>query len=315
MKMTTGMKPNRWELLKGYFKQGYMDSDTHLLSAWANARKLTKNQRVSLSLIYSTCYNVPTAVFIYHLVEELGMTAQEVWDMYKPALIFQTDRKWVKINGSFAQLMSSFETLKPYSNWLKPLLKADNPFDAVYDSFTQLKGQGRVSAYILLDGLQVTGVMKPCCATQFDWQNGQTVTEGMFMALGMDEEAEQFKKGKHRLTQHEIAILNQGLERLMSELEDEGERADNILDYESNLCAYRKYFKGSMYYGYYMDRQLEELIKLQRNISGYDFLWDELFALRKAIYPANLLGEVSGWNGIRKHRFDEFLRTGDISYE
>lgn len=308
------MKHNRWELLKEYFRKGYMDSDTHLLGAWAEAHNLSKNQRVLLSLIYSTCYNVPTAVFIFHELEEQH-TPQEIWDKYKQALIFQTDRKWVKINGSFPQLMESFEQLKPYKDWLKPLLKTESPFDAVYDSFTKLKGQGRVSAYIFLDALQVTGVMRPCCAEEFDWQDGQTVTEGMFQALGMDKEAEQFKKGRHKLTQSEKATLNQALQRLMKELDAEGERLDNILDYESNLCAYRKYFKGKMYYGYYMDRQLEELVKLQERLPDHAFMWEELFQLRKAVYPANLLGEISGWKGIRKERFDEFIRTGEISYD
>jgi hypothetical protein len=313
-KMMAGTKPDEWELLKGYFHNAYMDSDTHLLGAWADERKLSKAGRVSLSFLYSTCYNVPTAVFLYLMTKQLS--PEVVWDKYKDALIFQTDRKWVKIANQFPQLVSDFHSrFVPYKQHLLPLLKTSNPFESVYNEFVQMKNQGRVSAYIFLDGLMNTRIMKPYAPERFDWQNGQTCTEGMFDAIGRHDKADWFKKGQKRLSPVDIDILDNSLRILMHQLREEGCREDNVLDYESNLCAYRKYYKGHMYYGYYMDRQLEELAKLKAKLPEYDYMWGELFRLRKAVYPANLLGEVSGWKGIRKQRFDEFIRKGEISYE
>ena len=309
-------KQQRWELLKQYIRQGYMDSDTHLLGAYAETHHLDVSRKISLSFLYSTCYNVPTACLLFEL---LGKTyywnrpwLEEVWEQYKSSLIFQTDRKWVKIANQFVDLCMDFkENMYPFSKHIKPHIHS---FDDMYSVFSKLKNQGRVSTYIFLDGLMSTGVMSDCMPERFDWNNGQTCTEGMLHAMLRDDDVADFDKGKRKLPEHIIEELDAHLEQLIYELREEGMGEDYICDYESNLCAYRKYFKGKMYYGYYMDRQLEELTKLRASLPEYERLWGKLFQLRKAVYPANLLGEVSGWTGVRKHLMQDFLKTGVIEF-
>lgn len=307
----------RWELLKQYIRHGYMDSDTHLLGEYAEALGYSVPRKISLSFLYSTCYNVPTAVLLDQLLGPIGCwernTVGEVWEQYKADLIFQTDRKWVKIANQFVDLCMDFKgSMYPFSRYIKPHIHS---FDDMYDAFSSLKNQGRVSTYIFIDGLITTGVMKPCMPKRFDWNNGQTCTEGMMHAILRDDWVEHFDKGKHKLTAEQISVLDANLNDLICELREEGLDEEHIWDYESNLCAYRKYFKGTMYYGYYMDRQLEELAKMRASLPQYENLWGKLFQLRKAVYPANLLGEVSGWKGIRKYKMQDYLKTGVIDFD
>lgn len=311
-------KEQRWELLKQYIRHGYIDTDTHLLGEFAEALDLSVPSKISLAFLYSTCYNVPTACFLQGLLGPIKdwnrNQIQTHWDEYKQGMIFQTDRKWVKIANQFVDLCMDFkDKMYPFSTGLKPYAYS---FDAMYDAFSQLKNQGRVSTYIFIDGLIATGIMKPCMPERFDWNNGQTCTEGMLHALGMDEAVEYFDKGRHKLKPKVISYLDSKLLQLIDELRDEGLPEDYVCDYESNLCAYRKYFKGTMYNGYYIDRQLEELRKLQKQIPSWGNLWEYLFQLRKAVYPSSMLGEISGWPGIRKERMKNFLKDGvmDIDY-
>ena len=307
----------RWELLKQYIRHGYMDSDTHLLGEYAEAMGYSLPRKTSLSFIYSTCYNVPTAVLLDELLGPIAGWEHSklcnVWDNYKSGLIFQTDRKWVKIANQFVDLCMDFKAnMYPFSKYIKPNIHS---FDDMYNAFSSLKNQGRVATYIFIDGLISTGVMKPCMPERFDWNNGQTCTEGMMHAIMKDDWVEDFQKGKHKLTSEQIFVLDANLDDLIYELREEGLDEEHIWDYESNMCAYRKYFKGTMYYGYYMDRQLEELAKMRANFPGYEKLWGMLFQLRKTVYPDNLLGEISGWSGIRKHKMQDFLKTGVIEFD
>ena len=302
----------RWELLKQYIRHGYMDTDTHLLGEYAEALNLPVSRKISLSFLYSTCYNVPTACLLYELLGNTSnwniLLLEEVWETYKHNLIFQTDRKWVKIANQFIDLCLDFkENMYPFTKGIKPYIES---FDDMYNQFSVLKNQGRVTTYIFIDGLIATGIMKPCMPERFDWNNCQTCTEGMLHALCLDEQVDHFDKGKHKLNKEQISVLDSGLNKLILELRKEGLDEEHVCDYESNLCAYRKYFKGTMYHGYYLDRQLEELYKLSSSLPEHEKLWDNLFMLRKSVYPANLLGELNDWRTIRKYKMKNFLDTG-----
>jgi len=63
------------------------------------------------------------------------------------------------------------------------------------------------------------------------------------------------------------------------------------------LCAYRKFFKGSRYNGYYLDRMLEEVIYMKKY---YPNVSEQIFEIRKRNFDKKYLGELNGWNGIRK---------------
>ena len=84
---------------------------------------------------------------------------------------------------------------------------------------------------------------------------------------------------------------------------------NNITKVETSLCAYRKFFKATRYNGYYLDRMLEEIISMK---ADYPEISAELSTLRCELFPAEYLGEIGGWRGIRKECKKSYINTGVI---
>jgi hypothetical protein len=313
---------HRWKQLKQYVVNGFDDVDLSSLKSWADSKELNKTKRTILSFWYSICDNVPTAVFLYNNIDLRNATEESLemfWENYKDKLIFQRDRRWVRIANQFVGICLDFkDKWYPIGETMKPLVQADNSFEAILKAFSKLRYQGRVSSYSFLDALTATGVIPTQQPEKFDWNNGQTCTEGMLQALCKDDEAYRFKKGKNRLDKATCEMLDEALCRLKKELREEYPDLpqDNIDDYESSLCVFRKYMKGMMYYGYYIDRQLGELKKLEKTLGAETKgICDELYTIRRQVYKDSMLGELHGWDGVRNHLMGNFLKTGVIDFD
>ena len=81
---------------------------------------------------------------------------------------------------------------------------------------------------------------------------------------------------------------------------------------ETSLCAYRKFYKGTRYNGYYLDRMLEELVYFKRNYPEYDKITDELYDIRSKCFQHDYLGEYHGWFGVRKELKKLYKEYGAI---
>ena len=79
----------------------------------------------------------------------------------------------------------------------------------------------------------------------------------------------------------------------------------------SDLCSYRKLFKQSRYLGYYVDRQQEELLFLEKSWPEKDF-WEELWQYRRKYVPDEYLGELNGWEGIQRERVTAWVDKGEF---
>ena len=86
----------------------------------------------------------------------------------------------------------------------------------------------------------------------------------------------------------------------------------NIIYVSSDLCSFRKLFKGVRYQGYYVDRQQEEIQTLQHNYPEFKNIWEFIWDCRRKHINNQLLGELNGWNGIRKDRCKLFLEHGYV---
>ncbi len=81
---------------------------------------------------------------------------------------------------------------------------------------------------------------------------------------------------------------------------------------ETSLCAYKKLFFKTRYVGYYIDRQLEELVKMQK-LAPIGADWNLLWHFRPEHFDHRAVGELNDWRGIRKERMGYFLATGHFS--
>lgn len=259
--------------------------------------KETKRKAVAF---YSLTYSVPTTIIMLEKYQEFVENPEIFWKKYKDKLLFQSDRKYVKMNDRFVQgFMSIFERkiFDKLDNFeILDIEKCVNLLETVY-SF------GRFSAFLFLE---TYGVLfnRRFVNARLDWDNGSTVTSGMFNVLGDDKSAEEWDK------YHNLVINIEYFDSLAKTLVENVSIGKDLTILETNLCAYRKLFKGSRYIGYYSDRVLEELYTIINRFPEHKKELDVLFLARELSIPDKYLGEKHGWTGIRKEMKKYYLEKG-----
>lgn len=291
------------ELMTPDEKTGYMDGeDYQLMRPYAKSRNLDLESCLWLAVLYGLSYSCTTTMrFLeeFPTISNVKPKALKLfWSAKKDSLWFNPDKKYLKNNDQVIPAIKSIYKISHgnLTEYLEPLL-ADG-FDATYKEIIKnWRFFGPHGAYLFFDalyGMQPAYYSDP---EHLDWKNcGQTVVEGMAHLLG-DDEAIQTK-------QYDLNRYNKMLDKLAARF------GKPKIVLESNLCFFRKLFKGSRYLGYYADRNLMECHAtadiLQKDY-GID-VWD----LRKKTTQDDLRGEIHGWDAIRKDRLKLFLQTGAL---
>ena len=165
---------------------------------------------------------------------------------------------------------------------------------------------GRFSAFLFLE-MFVNLVGAKIENTTIDWKNGNTATSGLLNLFGYDEAAKLFDKSGKLLLSSEK--MDEYLGLVMRKIEEAGGSA-NVTEIETSLCAYRKFYKGSRYNGYYLDRMLEEINSMQ---ADFPDVIGEVLDIRKEKFDHRYLGEIGGWNGIRPRLKKAYKEAGIIT--
>ena len=72
----------------------------------------------------------------------------------------------------------------------------------------------------------------------------------------------------------------------------EADERNNVWNIETTLCAYKKYCYGKRYIGYYIERQREELVKMEKAVTeGVE--WDVLWQYREETFDKEWLKEAA----------------------
>ena len=312
-------RKNRWEGYKRYhvamMKIGDCDPAYPALTYVADRMELNLEQRFWLAWLYSASYCAPTAYFMisdfpdYENVDPRRL--QWWWDANKPRLLFQTDRSRVKTQNQLVRMFRSYRKMMgesqvgTFMKLLRPTLM--ETYDAAYSYFRNLYYYGRYSLFLYLEAVnRLTGF--PMEPTGLEFREALSCRNGMCYALGQDSWV-QHKAGG--FGDWRFAILDESVARLRQELKDEN--PDLPIDYwniETSLCAYKKLFWNTRYLGYYIDRQMVEIKKMEP-VEGVD--WSVLWDFRREFFSPEWLGEVGGWNGIRTERLKLVTDTGQLS--
>ena len=259
--------------------------------------------RLWLAFVYGTSYSCTTTIrFLteFPTIEEATYKkVSEFWDNQRESLWYQPDKRYLKNNNQVVPAIRDMRRLcgANMKGYLAPLLKQG--FDTAYKEIVKRWSFfGPSGAYLFFDAIYAYVPELYSEPTRLDWKNcGQTVPEGMAQLLGLDEQA-----------LHEEPYDLSRYDRVVDSMVKKRGWNKNVI--ESNLCFFRKLYKGTRYLGYYADRQLEECsatAKIVKKRCGVD-----LWKLREETTPASMRGEVGGWNGIRKDRYKLFLRTGTL---
>lgn len=112
------------------------------------------------------------------------------------------------------------------------------------------------------------------------------------------------------------ALASRERERLSEKLG----REVSFYELEALLCNYRQTFSGTLYVGRTIDSELDYYNQVVGHFGDDPFLGRfDFFGTRKRVFPVECLGEVNGWEGVRKPLFDVYATYGyvwsDVLYD
>lgn len=275
------------------------DTIVEPLKWYLEYKHFSKELKEKAVLLYSLTYSVPSTIVILDKIDEFEKDPDGFWERNKEKLIFQSDRKYVKIDNAF---------VRAYFDFIKNgIFKEFDKYEAIdiekaVKTICKSYFFARFSAFLFIETYSVV-FDKRVDGFKIDWKNGSTVTSGLLNVVGRDDEANLWDKKRV------LVVGEDFLDKVLGELLKIASTGKNASIMETNLCAYRKLFKGSRYLGYYSDRVLEELNKTIKNFPECEDL-KLLFKAREEVIPKKYLGEKKGWNGIRKELKKLYIEKG-----
>ena len=291
-----------------YHMNGDGECNNVVLKEWAKRRNLNMQDRYDLAILFSITYCVQSAIILFEEQKKNGGLYKNQISNLKPHILFQSDRKYMKMKDNFERAVEDYQNnhklvddflYKTKENGVINLKKAIK-----YVSSWVM--YGRFASFLFLETfVELTGI--DIENTTIDWKNGDTATSGLLNVFGYDDEANNFDK-TGRLPFNTIS-MDKMLYMVINKTEQMGGDS-NVTKLETSLCAYRKFYKGSRYNGFYLDRMLEEIYLMERE---YPKISRELIEIRNKCFDSKYLGEIGGWRGIRKELKKYYINTGNIT--
>lgn len=281
-----------------------------LLKAYADEHELNRQQRFDLAYFYSVTYCIPSALIIFYQKDEMLKEPYRWADKHIGRILFQSDRRYARLNGNFRQMLNYYrEHLQNADDYIK---KTSTGNKIVLDkALAETQGWyffGRFGAFLFVETLCRLLGWEIENADTIEWKDGDTATSGLMNLFALDKSADYFDKTDklpQNITQEKLDDL---LHRTIAHIQAAG-GVTSIAEVETSLCAYRKFYKGSRYNGYYLDRQLEELVHYEK-VPGCGVIVRDLYRLRRKLFRPQYLGEIGGWKGVRKDCKTLYKRTG-----
>lgn len=273
-------------------------------------------QKLWLCWLYGNTYYLPTAWVLmnefpdYELATVDRMTQWNTTN-YK-RLRYQTDTKWNK-----GHLPTMFESYQKYIGNKTQREKIESlygnnekaNFDNLWTSVkSSLHKFGRYSTWFYLQHLKHTAGVRidPTSLMLDDYDGSRSHRNGLLYALGQEDSVDR------KLTAMEYANLESQAKEILTETQERFPELISSIDYftmETCLCSYKKIFREhhGRYLGYYLDRQAEEIIKVEGD-GWYGIDWDVLWQSREETIDLRLDHK----HGIDKEKFKYFINTGKL---
>lgn len=290
------------------------------LGEYIKRHNLTKDETLNMCFLMLITYNELTCILLYDLLQK--MTPEEIWGKYKPYLAFGSARKYAKNNDQFVQLYRDWERetqMCPYK-WLEGLIMPSEIQTCinVQRAIQNINNVGRFASDLFIEMivyLQDYLGIKVKEPLVIDWKNCANLTSGIFNIFYEDEKANEFDKVK-RVSGPDKQYLSAKLSIIQCEIQyTYPEQDSEISMFIGKICSFRNLFKNARYGGFHHDRQLGWLKDYEKSFPEYRKVWDECYKIRFDIFPHRFLGELNGWEGIRKERKKIWLTTGKTGVE
>ncbi len=276
---------------------GDIDPSYTMLRYVADRFELNLEQRYWIAWLYAMTYCGASVFYVYNEFPDYENVnigrLQRWWDARGRDEIFcQTDRRWVRSSSQFVPAFRS------YRDWVggvqhdhfAALTDFDTPearYDNLYESARQLYSFGQFSLFLYLEALHTITPLS-LCPTDLDLNAAWSCRNGLYYAYGLDNLIEDVQcpipYSAVDITSAKWTELKGTLAQL--------DIPPTIWQTETMLCAFRKWFRGKRYIGYYLDRQAKEIAKLELNVTN-GVCWDVLWQYREETYRKEHLMELT----------------------
>ena len=311
---------NRREAFKRWYawSLNYKDCDPAIwLANYINERyEHNDEQRLWFSWLYGNTYYLPTSWVLMNEFPDFELATFDRMDAWNTEnykrLRYQTDTKWSK--GHLADMYASYEKFVGKGTQREKLesyfgdneeQNFDNLWVALKDGLYKF---GRYSTWFYMQQLKHTAdiPMESTSLMLNDYSGSRSHRNGWLYALGQEDNV------NTKLTADEYQRLEDNARDLIQEMHTEYPQLSKDIDYfsmETCLCSFKKLFRThhGRYLGYYLDRQAEEIMKVEQDgWSGIE--WEVLWQARAETLDLTFVTKT----GINKSKFDSFLKTGQL---
>lgn len=276
-------------------------------------------QRYWFAWLYGNTYYLPSSWVMLNEFPDLELADVERvsrWNSenYK-RLRYQTDTKWSK--GHLPKMLESYREFvreegsqegKFLSLCQEDTLQGN--FEVVWREVkNSLFKFGRYSTWFFLQQLKYTTNLpiEPSSLMLSDFSGSKSHRNGLLLALGKDDWLDS------KLTTKEYDILEGEAQELLERCKDMYPHLSHFCEpfmMETALCSFKKVFreKKGRYLGYYLDRQSEEIQRLEGD--GWNGIqWEVLWQARTETLDERL----SEKSFVNKGKFGEFLTEKEFS--
>lgn len=296
-----------YRVLGEYIKKYVPDKDEAVMMCWYMACTYNEVTCVLLQEIFDWKCLTPDTV---------GWYCKHFWRDCKEVLDFGSSRKYAKNMDWFPSLMEAFlrKTKKKPYRWLCGFAQEtpEKTYTAIQSAVLKFQFTGRFAADLFMESvtyLQEYFGIELVEPFTLDWKNCSNLTSGLLNIFYFDEEANAYDRTKRLPVTEEF--LTKCLRIVQKRIEKTYPEQDSSINlFIGKICSFRNLFKSSRYGGFHHDRQLGVLRSYEKELPEYNYLWKRLFKLRARMFDDRFLGELHGWNGIRKERKKLWLRKG-----
>lgn len=297
-----------------------------ILVLYAKEQKLNFNQLILLAWLMSNTYHEITAIIMYESVkfDNYYIDNFNKWYIKNENIIqFGSAKKYNKIHRRFLTTIKFYYdnySFNSYEKLLDIIKKHKTPqqrYEAIIHYNKKCKNHGRFSAdlfneILILFQEELNLKLDIKGSNEFDWINCANLTSAVFNIIYKDELADKFDKGlmtKNELKTYEPLLLNT-IKNIQLEIIKTYNKNIDVPMFITKLCSFRNLFKNARYGGYHHDRQLEYLIKYNKELPEKKELFKKILKYRHQSFKNNLLGEKNNWKGIRHTRKKLWTKYG-----
>lgn len=258
---------------------GDMDPAYPAMLYLADRFELNVEQRFWLAFLYAASYCVPTAWYTFNEFPDYAFVdlgrMERWWAGNRDKLHFQTDRRWTRSRNLFVGQVASYRDVVGASQEERFVgFVAGSPqatYERAYDCLIGVSQFGQFSMFLYLESVHaLTGfAMEP---PSLSLPEAKSSCNGLCYALGLDDLLRGHDYGQSVLPAAAYPALDDSLREVQALC-----GGDSLWALETSLCAYKKVHRGTRYLGYYIDRQHDEIAKLEGAVTtGVDWsvLWD-----------------------------------------